>query len=130
MIDFDAYKDLSAEDMAAEISSTHEGNCCQSVVAALTGNPTLVEAAGGFGGGMGNMQGPCGALVGAVMAAGIKTAGNRTGRYSRQIYEKFRQLSGAVICRELKGIDTGTVLCSCDDCVRNAIKAYQDVIDK
>ena len=37
-------------------------------------------------------------------------------------------VSGAVVCRELKGLDTGTVLCSCDDCVRNAVEAWQEVM--
>jgi len=28
---------------------------------------------------------------------------------------------GASICKDLKGRDTGVVLCECDDCVRNAV---------
>lgn len=127
MIDLEAYKDMTPEEMAVEIRRTHEGNCCQAVTAALTRDPRLVTAAAGFGGGMGNTQGPCGALVGAVISAGIQTDGQSTTRFSRQIYDKFQQRCGAVICRDLKGIGTGTVLCSCDDCVRNAMQAYQEV---
>ena len=35
---------------------------------------------------------------------------------------------GATICRELKGVGTGKVLCSCEDCVRNAIRAAEDAL--
>jgi hypothetical protein len=37
-------------------------------------------------------------------------------------------LSGAVICKELKGIETGKVLCACEDCVKNAVHAYETVM--
>ena len=127
MIDFESFQNTPAEEMAVEIRRTHQGNCCQAVVAALTRDPKMVEAGGGFGGGMGNMQGPCGAMIGAVIAAGAKTRGTASTRFSRQIFESFRENSGAVVCRELKGIDSGKVLCSCDDCVRNAVRAYRQV---
>ena len=127
MIDFEEYKDVPSEEMAVDIRRTHKGNCCQAVTAALTSDPKLVEAAGGSGGGMGNGQGPCGAMIGAVMAAGVKTGGVGTTRFSRQIYDSFLASSGAVSCHDLKGIGTGTVICSCDDCVRNAMRAYREV---
>lgn len=127
MIDFDEFRDLSNEDKAAELRRRHICNCCQAVTAALTEDEHLILASAGFGGGMGNRQGPCGALVGAVIAAGIKTEGKDTTRYAKLIQENFKERSGAVICRELKGIDTGVVLCPCEDCVRNAVRAYEDV---
>jgi hypothetical protein len=34
--------------------------------------------------------------------------------------QEFKAAAGATICRELKGVDTGKVLCACDDCVRIA----------
>ena len=119
---------IDIEEKSAEMRRSGKCNCCQAVISVLTEDPLLIQAASGFGGGMGNTQGPCGALVGAVIAAGIKTGGKGTTRYSRQIYENFRNRSGAVICRELKGIDTGTVLCTCDDCVRNGVRAYLDAV--
>ena len=127
MIDFDEFRDFSTEDKAAELRRRHICNCCQAVTAALTEDEHLILASAGFGGGMGNRQGPCGALDGAVIAAGIKTEGNSTTRYAKLIQENFKERCGAIICRELKGIDTGTVLCPCEDCVRNAVRAYQDV---
>ena len=42
---------------------------------------------------------------------------------SRALMSRFKELSGATVCRDLKGIGTGKVLCSCEDCVRNAIRA-------
>lgn len=129
MIDFESMKNLSAEEKAMELRKAGY-NCCQAVVGALTEDPLMITAASGFGGGMGNTQGPCGALVGAVMAAGIKTGGTGTSRCSRRIYDIFRERSGAVICRDLKGLDTGKVLCPCDECVRNGVKAFLDVFEE
>ena len=125
---YESLAGLSTVDKAVELRRRHICNCCQAVVAAIHNDPQLLNAASGFGGGMGCGLGPCGALIGAVIAAGDKTSGNGTTRLSRQIYEKFRERSGAVVCRELKGLDTGTVLCSCDDCVRNAVEAWQEVM--
>ncbi len=128
MVDLEPLKDLPPEEKAVELR--HRGfNCCQAVVFALTEDPLLFQAAAGFGGGMGNTQGPCGALVGAFMTAGVKTGGKAAGRVSRQIREKFSESSGAVTCRDLKGLDTGIVLCPCDQCVRNGVKACLEVLD-
>ena len=125
---YESLAGLSTVDKAVELRRRHICNCCQAVVAAVNNDPQLLNAASGFGGGMGCGLGPCGALIGAVIAAGAETGGNGTTRLSRRIYEKFRERSGAVVCRELKGLDTGTVLCSCDDCVRNAVESWQEVM--
>ncbi len=108
-------------------------NCCQAVTAALAemlGLPgdDLIKLASGFCVGMGNMEATCGALIGAGMIAGLITGGAGTVRYTRRISEKFRErCGGSITCRELKGIDTGKVLCPCDECVRNAVLAYNDI---
>ncbi len=108
-------------------------NCCQAVVMALSDQTdlapeTLKLIAAGFGGGVGTMEATCGALVGAAMIAGLRTEGAATVRHTRQIAELFRQKCGAETCKELKGRDTGKVLSSCDDCVRNAVAAYAQVL--
>ena len=110
-----------------------EMNCCQAVVKAFadcveTGEATLHSIASGFGSGMGTMEGTCGALVGAVMIASLRSGGNNAAALSRKILPRFKELSGATICRELKGIDTGKVLCSCEDCVRNAVRAAAEAL--
>ena len=108
-------------------------NCCQAVLLALAdqtglGEDQLLQLGSGFGSGMGNMEGTCGALVGAGMAAGFKLRENSTTRYTRQISENFRDRCGAVLCKDLKGRDTGNALCSCEDCVRSAIRAYSEIV--
>lgn len=35
---------------------------------------------------------------------------------------------GATICKDLKGIETGTVLCPCTECVRNAVLAAGEAL--
>ena len=108
-------------------------NCCQAVLLALadqTGlsEEQLMKLGSGFGSGMGNMEGTCGALVGAGMAAGFKIGQKSTTPYTRQISESFRDRCGAVLCKDLKGRDTGKVLCACDECVRNAVLAYGQIV--
>ena len=50
---------------------------------------------------------------------------------SRAIMPRFKVLcGGATICRDLKGIDTGKVLCSCENCVRNAVRAAGEALAK
>lgn len=111
-----------------------EMNCCQAVVRAFADTLPLDEAtlsgiASGFGSGMGTMEGSCGALVGAVMVAGLRSNGVGTAALSRKILPRFKELCGATICRELKGIGTGKVLCSCEDCVRNAVLAADEALN-
>lgn len=108
-------------------------NCCQAALLALkdqTGldDAQIMQLGSGFGSGMGNMEGTCGALVGAGMAAGFKLKEQSATRYTRQISEKFCERCGAVLCKDLKGRDTGKVLCACDDCVRNAVRAYGEIV--
>ncbi len=119
------------QDYAAKLK--REMNCCQAVVRAFADTVSLDEAtltslAAGFGSGMGTMEGSCGALVGAVMVAGLRTGGSGTMALSRRILPRFRELCGATICRELKGVDAGKPLCSCEDCVRNAVLAAAEAL--
>ena len=105
-----------------------EMNCCQAVAGAfadtlLLDEATLMNLASGFGSGMGTMEGTCGALVGAIMVAGLRSQGKGGAALSRSVISRFKELCGATACRDLKGIGTGKVLCSCEDCVRNAIRA-------
>ena len=109
-----------------------EMNCCQAVARAFADTVpldemTLMNVAAGFGAGMGTMEGTCGALVGAIIVAGLRTGGNGTVALSRKILPRFKELcGGATICRDLKGIDAGKVRCSCEDCVRNAVRAAEE----
>ena len=68
---------------------------------------TLMKLTAGYAAGMGCLEATCGALIGAVMTAGVLTDGAGTPRYSKEILAKFQQKCGATICRELKGVGTG-----------------------
>lgn len=117
-------------------------NCAQAVACAFakeTGieERILFQANEGFGLGMGGTQGVCGALAGAVMLAGFKNSdGNMdnpaskaaTYQLSRQMLEAFKEKTGSTICKELKGIETGQVLCSCSDCVRAGVEVVEEIL--
>ena len=118
---------------AVELKQSGSCNCCQAVAVALADQTCLSEdairqAAAGFGAGIGNMEGTCGALSGAVIVAGLKTGGAGSVRYTRQINESFKRMCGAVTCKTLKGLDGSGISCPCDLCVQNAVLAYGEVL--
>ena len=104
-----------------------EMNCCQAVLVAFAdklgkSEDDLLRLGSGFGSGMATMEGTCGALVGAIMVASLLSPDGEARNNSRAIMSRFKELcGGATICRDLKGIETGKMLCSCEDCVRNAV---------
>ena len=119
-------------ELAAQLKRQGRCNCCQAVVTALADETslspeTLMQLASGFAVGMGTMENSCGALIGAAMVAGLKTGGMGTVRYTRQLGESFKQKCGAIVCKDLKGLSTGKVLCPCDECVKNAVLAYGEI---
>ena len=106
----------------------HNGkNCSQAVLLALKDNlkldeNTLTIIGSGFGQGMGAMKANCGALIGAVIAAGILNDTNLATKFlAKDMLDSFNNMCGSIDCHTLKGIETKKVLCSCDDCIRNAI---------
>ena len=110
-----------------------EMNCCQAVLVAFAdeagrSEEDLLRLGSGFGSGMGTMEGTCGALVGAIMVSSLLSEKGAAMAASRAIMPRFKELCGATICRDLKGIDTGKVLCSCENCVRNAGRAAGEAV--
>ena len=110
-------------------------NCCQAVACVFAdeagmSNDDLRRLGAGFGLGMGTMEGTCGALCGAEMILGLmKYNGKPIRKDASELFKAFKEKCGGVtICREIKGVDTGKVLCSCDDCVRNAVSILEEVI--
>ena len=89
----------------------------------------LMKLSAGFAAGMGWMESTCGALIGAVMVAGMATDGKGTPRFSKDIVSKFNEKCGATICKDLKGIKTGQVLCECPECVRNAVLSLGEAVE-
>lgn len=116
-------------------------NCCQAVACAFAeevniDQATLFRAAQGFGSGMGNMKGVCGALTGAVVLAGLKNSveaipseNMSTIQLSKEMSKRFEEKCGAIICGDLKGVSTGKMLCSCPDCIANAVEIVQEVLN-
>ena len=108
-------------------------NCCQAVLAAfpdVTGlsNETAMRLGAAFGSGMGGMDGTCGALCGAEMVLGMKAyEGKPLHGKAKAMYRAFFERAGSTVCREIKGIDTGKVLCSCEDCVRHAAEIVEEI---
>ena len=118
---------------AAELKAAGKCNCTQSGLRVFADKlpmdeDTLMKLGAGYAAGMGCMESTCGALIGAVMVAGICTDGKSTPRVSSQLVRNFEAKCGATICKELKGIETGAPLCPCPECVRNAVLALGEVL--
>ena len=110
----------------------HGHNCCQAVLAAYAEEldlpvELLDRMGAAFGGGMATMESTCGSLCGAQMVLGLLASdgGKPIPAKARAALRAFEEKAGATQCRVLKGIDTGTVLCPCDDCVRYAVDAVE-----
>ena len=109
-------------------------NCCQAVLMAFAPELGLPEerllAMGAcFGSGMGCMEETCGALCGAQIAQGLlRYDGRRLNPQASQLRAEFEQRCGATRCKILKGVGTGRVLCSCEDCVRHAVEALEQML--
>ena len=108
-------------------------NCAQAVTLAFADKlplpeETLKKLTAGCGGGMGCMEATCGALVGAVLVEGLLTDGQATGRYAKATLTRFRERCGATVCKDLKGVETGKVLCPCNECVRSAVLAAGEAL--
>lgn len=48
---------------------------------------------------------------------------------SRELMENFAQRNGSVLCRELKGRDSGKVLRSCPDCIKDACEFLEEILE-
>ena len=77
----------------------------------------LFAANEGYGAGAGTMDGVCGALMGAVMLGSL-----------RKLMKAFEDSAGALYCKDLKGVETGKVICSCPDCIRKACGLAADIV--
>ena len=98
-------------------------NCSQSVLMAfgdITGfdDDTAARLASSFGGGIGRMREVCGAVSGAAMVLGLVKGYSdpddleaKKAHYAlvRTFADRFKELNGSVICRELlSGVQTST----------------------
>ena len=112
--------------LAAEKKRCNSHTCAQAVVCTycdLVGlsEETARDIAGAYGTGMGNMEGTCGALVGAGMILGLATKDRDLSRNRmKTIMTQFQERNGATQCKLLKGVGTGKPLRDCPGCVQDA----------
>lgn len=118
-------------------------NCAQSVACAFAedlgiSEEVLFAACEGFGFGMGAANATCGAVSGAVMLAGCKNScadpenprtKAATYKLAGAITEAFAKQNGSLVCRELKGMDTGKALRSCPDCIMDAVEIAEKILE-
>ena len=102
--------------IAAEKKRCNSHNCAQAILhtyADIAGisEDEAMNIAGAFGGGMGNMEGTCGALVGAGLVLGLVNKDKvKSMKQMRQIMSMFQERNGATQCKLLNGIGTNVVL--------------------
>ncbi|MGM9941136.1 MAG: C-GCAxxG-C-C family protein [Bulleidia sp.] len=118
-------------------------NCAQAVICAFadvleTDEKQLFAVSECFGSGLGCTKGTCGALNGACMVIGmlnstknLERPDSKAGTYmaERSIVNTFEQQAGALVCRDIKGIETGKVLCECEECVRIAARLVEQHLE-
>ncbi len=118
-----------------EATKRHQSgyNCAQAVACAyadLVGmdEATMFKVTEGLG---------RGAVAGACAVAGMKNScgdlqnpnsKGATYKLVKEITETFKEQNKSIICKELKGVETGTVLRSCPDCIRDAAALVEKVL--
>jgi C_GCAxxG_C_C family probable redox protein len=117
-------------------------NCSQAVVCAFCDKVGLTEetafkVAEALGFGDSDSYGTCGAVTGMALVMGMaNSTGNlektdskaNTYKKTRELNEKFRNKNGSTICRDIKGMDSGKVLRSCDGCIEDAAAILTEVL--
>ncbi len=123
----------------AKMLHDHGFNCAQSVACAFCNimgqDPAQVfKMAEPFGFGLGTM-GTCGAVSAMGLVAGMKLSDGNLDHpgTKRQCYQMMTQMIGefleknkSIVCREIKGVDTGKPLRSCEGCIMDAV----EILDK
>ncbi|WP_031533682.1 MULTISPECIES: C-GCAxxG-C-C family protein [unclassified Bacteroides] len=120
---------------AAEKKRCGSHNCAQAVLCSycdLTGidEETSRNMTTAFAAGMGNMEGTCGAIVGAGIALSLITKDKaKAVKGMREIMTRFEERNKAIQCKLLKGVETKQVLRECPDCVADAAEFLEDIIN-
>lgn len=110
-------------------------NCTQAVLCTYcdyTGldEETIKNVGNSFAVGMGNMEGTCGAIIGAGVVLGLATKDKaKSVRGMRQLMEKFKQRNGATQCKLLKGANGGQILRECPLCVEDASEFLEELLE-
>lgn len=116
-------------------------NCAQAVVCAYCDlfdveEKEAFKMAEALGFGMGTM-GTCGAVSAMAILTGMKNSDGqleapRTKKQSYRLMKdmtnQFLEKNKSIICSQLKGIDDGKVLRSCDGCIEDAAKIVEEIL--
>ena len=122
------------KNIAVEKKECGSHNCTQAILhtyADVAGidEDTAMNMASAFGAGMGNMEGTCGALVGAGLVLGLVNKDKaKSMKQMRQVMNKFQTRNGATQCKLLKGVGTKVVLRECSDCVADAAEFLEEAL--
>ena len=129
-------------------------NCCQSIFGTYATHYGLdrdkaLKISTGFGGGMARSGRTCGAVTGAYMVIGLKNgmglskeieAKKKTYQLISEFSNKFQEIHGSLICKELLGCDINTpegmdyfnqnALSEkkCFHCVKNAAEILEEML--
>ncbi|NBK21632.1 MAG: C_GCAxxG_C_C family protein [Spirochaetia bacterium] len=116
-------------------------NCAQAVACAFLDQvdideKTLFAILEGFGGGMGGREATCGAVSGAVAIASLLSSkgdvasGTKAATYAlaESIVSDFLLQNKSLVCKDLRGLETGVVLRSCPLCIEDAVRLTMKVI--
>lgn len=117
-------------------------NCAQAVSCVFCDKVGIDEATmfrftEGMGLGMGGMEGTCGAIGAASILSGLKNSSAHlespdskkvSYEMSSQCLSSFKNQNGSVICKDLKGAETGTVLRSCNDCIVDSVRIIDETL--
>lgn len=117
-------------------------NCAQAVLLTYADiinvdKETLFKISEGFGSGISGLKRTCGALMGAVMIAGmINSDGDYTNpKTKKQTYElgqkiikTFEEKYNTSSCFELKGFKDGKVILPCNLCIEEACELVENII--
>ena len=140
------------EDRISEAVKLHAKgfNCAQSVVAAFADlfgftKEQALRLSASFGGGIGRMRETCGAACGMFILLGMlngstdcKDSKGKVANYSsvRELAAKFKEENGAMLCRELLGLDenekpiAGHKKRPCSLMVETAARIFADYLEK
>ncbi len=118
-------------------------NCAQAVTCTFAeelgrDEKTVYEMMEGFGFGMGSSK-VCGTVSAMAAISGMVNSEGTPGpdstkrnsyRGSKSMVKKFEEKNGTIICRELKGVDTGKLIRDCDGCVEDAATIVDEYLER
>ena len=125
---------VTRKHIAAEKKRCGSHNCAQAILCTYADKAGIDEEtarniANSFGAGMGNMEGTCGALVGAGITLGMYTKDRaKSMKGMKQMMTRFQERNRATQCKLLKGVGTGKSLRDCPDCVADACEFLEEIL--